>query len=104
MVCLPIAMMAFVLVPGIIYLFIIGATTPAIGLLVWSGIAVGLIDNFLGPRLVGRGMRLHPLVVFLSVFGGLALFGPIGVFLGPLCVSLLFALLSIYRHIPSRQN
>lgn len=90
---------SLVLLPGIVYLFIIGATTPAIGLLVWSVIAVGLIDNFLGPRLVGRGMQLHPLAVFLSVFGGLALFGPVGVFLGPLCVSLLFALLSIYQHI-----
>lgn len=90
---------SLVLIPGIAYLFIIGATTPAIGLFVWSIIAVGLIDNFLGPRLVGRGMQLHPLVVFLSVFGGLALFGPVGVFLGPMCISLLFAFLSIYQHI-----
>lgn len=94
---------SLILIPGIAYLFIIGAVTPAIGLLVWSILAVGLIDNFLGPRLVGRGMQLHPLVVLLSVFGGLALFGPVGVFLGPLCVSLLFALLSIYQHI-SKQS
>ena len=93
---------SLILVPGIVYLFIIGATTPAIGLLIWSLVAVGLIDNFLGPRVVGKGMQLHPLVVFLSVFGGLAFFGPVGVFLGPLCVSLLFAFLSIYQHI-SRQ-
>lgn len=94
---------SLVLVPGIVYLFVIGATTPAIGLLVWSALAVGLIDNFLGPRLVGRGMQLHPLTVLLSVFGGLAFFGPVGVFLGPLCISLLFAFLSIYQHI-SRQK
>lgn len=87
---------SLVLVPGVIYLFIIGATTPAIGLLLWSVVAVGLVDNFLGPKLVGIGMRLHPLIVLLSVFGGLAFFGPMGVFLGPLCTSLLFALLSIY--------
>lgn len=87
---------SLVLIPGTIYLFITGATTPAIGLLIWSVVAVGLIDNFLGPKLVGRGMRLHPLIVLLSVFGGLAFFGPVGVFLGPLCTSLLFALLSIY--------
>ena len=93
---------SLVLVPGIAYLFIIGATAPATGLLVWSIVAVGMIDNFLGPRLVGRGLRLHPLVVLLSVFGGLALFGPAGVFLGPLSISLLFALLSIYRHVSSQ--
>lgn len=94
---------SLVLVPGIVYLFVIGAMTPAIGLLVWSGIAVGLIDNFLGPRLVGRGMQLHPLIVLLSVFGGLAFFGPVGVFLGPLCISLLFALLSVYQHISGQK-
>ncbi len=87
---------SLVLAPGIAYLFIIGAITPAIGLLIWSVVAVGLIDNFLGPRLVGKSMQLHPLVVLLSVFGGLAFFGPAGVFLGPLSISLLFALLSIY--------
>lgn len=94
---------SLVLAPGVAYLFVIGATVPAIGLLIWSVIAVGLIDNFLGPKLVGRGMRLHPLVVLLSVFGGLAFFGPAGIFLGPLCTSLLFALLSIHQHI-SRQT
>lgn len=94
---------SLVLIPGIAYLLIIGAMTPAIGLLVWSLIAVGLIDNFLGPKLVGRGMRLHPLVVLLSVFGGLVFFGPAGIFLGPLSASLLFALLSIHQHI-SRQT
>lgn len=94
---------SLVLIPGVAYLFIIGATAPALGLLVWSLIAVGLIDNFLGPKLVGRGMRLHPLLVLLSVFGGLVFFGPAGIFLGPLCTSLLFALLSIHQHI-SRQT
>lgn len=93
---------ALVLAPGIAYLFITGATGMALGLFLWSVLAVGLIDNFLGPRLVGAGMKLHPLAVLLSVFGGLAFFGPAGIFLGPLAMSLLFSLLSIYRHL-SRQ-
>lgn len=95
---------SLVLAPGVAYLFIIGATTPAIGLLLWSVIAVGLIDNLLGPKLVGKGMQLHPLVVLLSVFGGLVFFGPAGIFLGPLCTSLLFALLSIYQHISKQYD
>lgn len=90
---------SLVLIPGVAYLFAIGLSAPALGLLVWSFIAVGLIDNFLGPKLVGRGMQLHPLVVLLSVFGGLVFFGPAGIFLGPLSASLLFALLSIHQHI-----
>jgi predicted PurR-regulated permease PerM len=88
---------SLVLVPGVAYLFVLGGGGgPAIGLLIWSVVVVGLIDNLLGPRLVGRGMRLHPLIVLLAVFGGLSFFGPAGVFLGPLCISLLVALLSIY--------
>lgn len=93
---------SLVLIPGIAYLFIIGAAAPALGLLVWSVVAVGLVDNLLGPRLMGKGMQLHPLLVLLSVFGGLAFFGPLGVFLGPLSISLLFALLSIYPRAPKQ--
>lgn len=90
---------SLVLIPGVLYLFIIGSVPAAFGLLIWGAVAVGMIDNFLGPKLIGKGMQLHPLVVLLSIFGGLALFGPAGVFLGPLSISLLFALLSIYRTI-----
>ncbi len=93
---------SLVLAPGVAYLFIIGAPAFAVGLLVWSVLAVGMIDNFLGPRLIGKGMQLHPLVVLLSVFGGLAFFGAAGIFLGPLSISLLFALLSIYPDVRAR--
>jgi predicted PurR-regulated permease PerM len=87
---------ALVFAPAVAFLFLTGTTIQAFGLLIWGALAVGLIDNLLGPKLVGRGMKLHPLLVLLSVLGGLALFGPIGIFLGPLSVSFLFALLSIY--------
>lgn len=93
---------SLILGPAVAYLFIIGANTPAIGLLIWSVFAVGLIDNFLGPKLVGKGMQLHPLLVLLSVFGGLVFFGAAGIFLGPLCISLLFALLSIYQQVSKK--
>ena len=88
-----------VFVPAIAFLFFTGANVAALGLLVWGALGVGLIDNLLGPKLVGRGMKLHPLLVLLSVLGGLMYFGPSGIFLGPLSLSLLFAFLSIYAHI-----
>lgn len=87
---------ALVLTPAIIFLFLSGKTLPAFGLLAWGAGAVGLIDNFLGPKLIGRGMRLHPMIVLLSVFGGIGFFGPIGFLLGPLTLSLFFVLLDIY--------
>ncbi len=87
---------SLVLLPAAGFLVITGDVWPAVGLVVWAVAVVGLIDNLLAPKLVGRGAQLHPLIVLLSVLGGLAFFGPAGLFLGPLSASLLFALLMIY--------
>ena len=87
---------ALVLFPAILFLYWSGAALSALGLLLWGATAVGLIDNFLGPKLAGRGMRLHPFLILLSILGGIALFGPIGFLLGPLVLSMLFVLLEIY--------
>ena len=88
---------ALVVVPGILYLFFTGSTGYAIGLLVWGILAVSLIDNFLGPILVNRGVKIHPFLILLSVLGGLIFFGPVGFLLGPIVLAFLFALLDIYR-------
>lgn len=90
---------ALVVVPGIIYLFATGATAFAVGFLVWGVVAVGLIDNFLGPRIVQQGVDVHEFLILLSVVGGLSFFGPIGLILGPLSLSLLLALLDIYKQV-----
>lgn len=93
---------ALVLVPAVIFLFLSGKTFSAIGLLAWGIGAVGLIDNLLGPKLIGRGTQLHPFLILLSVLGGVGLFGPLGFLLGPLVLSLFFALLDIYSSLISR--
>ncbi len=87
---------SLVVIPAVIYLFFASGMFPAIGLLVWGVLAVGLIDNFLGPKLIGSGMRLHPLFVLFAVLGGISLFGAIGIFLGPLTLAFLVALVSVY--------
>ena len=87
---------ALVIIPAIIFLFFTGNIFNGIGLMVWGATAVGLIDNLLGPRLIGRGMNLHPLAVFISVLGGLSFFGPLGFLLGPLTLSICIGLIDIY--------
>ena len=89
---------ALVSVPAIIYLFNSGDTVSAIGLLAWATIAVGLIDNFLSPYIVGRKLNIPPLLILFSVLGGIAFLGPVGILIGPLSVSLLYTLISIYRN------
>lgn len=87
---------SLVMVPATIYLYISGHTPQAIGLLVWAFAGVGLVDNFLGPHLVGQGSNIHPLIVLLSVLGGIAFFGPIGFLLGPLTINVLWVLIDVY--------
>lgn len=90
---------SLVIVPGILFLFYSGSMSSALGLLIWGGVAVGLIDNLLGPVLIKRGIHIHPLLILLSALGGVAFFGPIGFLAGPVALALLFALLDIYPDI-----
>lgn len=92
-----------VFIPTVLFMYFSDHPGSALGLTIWGIVAVGMIDNFLGPQLIGRGVNLHPLLILLSVLGGLAFFGPIGLFLGPLAISLLFAFLSIYADIAQRR-
>jgi len=82
--------------PAIIYLFATGDLVNAVGLLIWSMLIVGLIDNFIGPYLISRGNNLHPFIILISVLGGISLMGPIGFIVGPVTVTLFVVLLEIY--------
>lgn len=86
-----------VTVPAIIYLFLVGNTVSAVALLFWSVLIVGLVDNIVGPYLMGRGNNMHPFVILISVLGGIALFGPLGFIVGPVITTLFFVLLEIYN-------
>lgn len=83
-------------IPAVLYLVIIGKNAAAFGLALWGLFIVGLIDNVLRPLLIKRGVHIHPLLIFLSVLGGLQFFGPAGFLLGPLVLSVFFALLELY--------
>jgi predicted PurR-regulated permease PerM len=82
--------------PAIIYLFFTGNIVDGVGLLIWSVLIVGLIDNFIGPYLISRGNNLHPFIILISVLGGITLMGPIGFIIGPVTVTLFVVLLEIY--------
>jgi predicted PurR-regulated permease PerM len=94
---------SLILVPAVIYTFFTGSTGDVVGLAIWSMFAVGLIDNFLAPIFVNRGVKIHPFLILLSVLGGIIFFGPIGFVLGPIVLAFLFSLLDIYRATYGRQ-
>ncbi|MDQ3014250.1 MAG: AI-2E family transporter [bacterium] len=87
---------ALVIIPAVLYLVFTGSSGAAIGLAIWGVVVVGLVDNFLSPNLINRGIKIHPMLILISVLGGIILFGPIGFLLGPLVLALFFALLDIY--------
>ena len=75
-----------VLIPAVIYMFAIASATKAVIFLVWC-IAVGLMDNFLKPILLGRGVAVPMAVVFLGAIGGFVALGLIGLFVGAIVLS-----------------
>jgi predicted PurR-regulated permease PerM len=87
-----------VTIPAVIFLFATGNTVGAIGLAIWGLALVGTIDNILNPIIVGNKINLHPLLILFSVLGGISLLGPVGILVGPLTISLLYTLISLYRN------
>jgi predicted PurR-regulated permease PerM len=83
--------------PTAAYLALQGHWMNALILAAWGAIAIGLIDNFLYPYLVGKRLRFHTLLVFFSIVGGLATFGASGVILGPVLLAITDALIEVWR-------
>lgn len=94
---IPMAGSFLVWAPAAVFLALSGAWTRALILVAWGVLVVGSIDNFLSPRLVGKRTRMHELLVFFSVLGGLQLFGVLGVVLGPVVVAVTLALIEMVR-------
>ena len=89
---------AFVIwIPAALFLALGGSWGKALILTVWCGVVVSTIDNLLRPVLVGNRLKLHTVLAFMSVVGGLILFGASGLILGPVVLTITTALLEIWR-------
>lgn len=90
-------------VPGALALFINGDYTGGIVLLGWGIGIVSMVDNFIRPIFISGESKIHMLVIFLGIFGGLYNWGFLGLFIGPLILSLGIFLLDLYRAIVSEK-
>jgi len=89
--------------PASLYLFLSGYMTSTDSL-IWKGVGLAIfgiviisqIDNLLKPVLVGGKAKVHPLLIFVGVLGGLLLFGFIGIILGPILLAMLQKIIQIY--------
>lgn len=94
---IPVTGAATVWVPLVIYLFIMHEVGKAVCLLLVGILFISLSDNFLKPILIGEKTQLPLPLLFLGIFGGVKVYGFIGLFLGPIILALFFVLARIYR-------
>lgn len=83
--------------PLAIYLGLSGHWTKAILLVIWGALVISTIDNFLRPKWMKNQTRLHELLVFFSVLGGISVFGLLGIILGPVVLAITLGLLQTFR-------
>jgi predicted PurR-regulated permease PerM len=83
--------------PTAAYLALQGEWGRAAILAAWGAFAIGLIDNFIGPYLIGQRIRFHTLLVFIAIVGGLAEFGASGIILGPVALAIADALIDVWK-------
>ena len=89
---------AFIIwIPAAVFLLLDGSGGKALLLTVWGSVVVGGIDNVLYPMLVGRRLKLHTLLAFVSIVGGLVVFGSSGLILGPVVFAITRLLLQIWN-------
>lgn len=85
-------------VPLVLYTFVTGNQTMAIGLLLYSLIVTGNIDYIARITIMRKIGNVHPVITVLGVLIGLGLFGFIGLIFGPLLVNYIIVLFKIYMN------
>ncbi len=66
-------------------------------LILYGAFVIGLIDNLLKPKIIGDKAKVHPVLVLLGVLGGLAMFGFVGIVIGPVVLAVFMTFLQIYQ-------
>ena len=92
----PLGGTTLVTVPATLYVFFQGNNVKGIFLAIWCLGVVVAIDNVLKPLFIGSRIQLPTIFLFFGILGGLAVFGALGLILGPALFALLAALLDLY--------
>jgi predicted PurR-regulated permease PerM len=104
LVCLLLAVVqigpAVVLIGTVIYVFSTADTITAVVFMIWS-LFVGVLDNILKPILLGRGVKVPMVVIFVGAIGGFLAYGIIGLFVGSVILALGFTLFKAWLAEPS---
>ena len=102
---IPVVGTAIVWLPSVLYLVFAGQTAWAVGLLLWSALVVGNIDNVLRPLLIGGKAGIPLPLLIVGILGGLFSYGLMGLIIGPLVLTvLLFVLEEYHRAVPDAEE
>ena len=93
----PVVGTAVVWVPAAVGLAIVSHWGAAIGLTIWCAVCIAIADHVIKPMVLGGKVEMHGALVFLSLLGGLAVFGLVGIIAGPLIVAFFLALVRMYN-------
>jgi predicted PurR-regulated permease PerM len=88
---------AIIWAPAALILLATGHILEGIVVVTVGSLVISSIDNILRPLLVGKDTQMHPLLIFLSTIGGIAVFGVSGFVIGPIITALLATLWEIYE-------
>lgn len=97
MAFLPIVGATAVFIPATVILLLQGNTGLALGYLIYNVTYSSIMEYLVKPRMIGQGMQMNALLVFIGILGGMKLFGILGIIYGPLIITTFLTLAEIYR-------
>jgi predicted PurR-regulated permease PerM len=93
---IPLIGATIVWIPAAGYLALTGDYVHAIALLAFGAVVISSVDNVLRPLVMRRGSQLSPALTIVGIFGGIALFGFIGLFVGPIVLGMMKLIIDIW--------
>ncbi|WP_253737291.1 AI-2E family transporter [Halohasta salina] len=100
---LPLVGASIIWLPASVYFLVVGRPVAAVALAVFGAVVISTVDNVLRPMVMRRGAQLSPVLTILGIFGGIALFGFVGLFVGPIVLGVTKLLVEmVVRESPER--
>jgi predicted PurR-regulated permease PerM len=99
---IPVLGTGIIWLPVAAYQLLTGNIVVGISILI-GGLILSNVDNLIKPILIQKEIKIHPLIILLSTFGGLTIFGLLGFIIGPIIASLVLELWNIYEYKYKRQ-
>jgi predicted PurR-regulated permease PerM len=87
----------FVIIPTVIYFFLVGSMMSVIGTILFGVLIMIFIDNILSSYFFGKGLDAPPVFILFSILGGVMFFGPLGFIFGPIVLSLCISIIEMYK-------